>query len=138
MSYESQSFGSFLSSRSSERSRKISIKKMAYLAWLMFLAMAIYAFPLYGAIYPPEGTWFDSEQFWFSLFVIAGWPIAAFYIIRWQWRSSEDPLAHCIRCGTEIPETSNRCRQCGQRVSVGEAAEIAGFIQLTQDGSRQR
>lgn len=106
--------------------------------WLLFLATAIYAFPLYGVIYPAEEARIGSELFWFNMLAAAGWPIAAFFIIRWQWRTAEDPLAHCVRCGHEISESADRCHECGQRLSAGETAEIAGFLQLNQDGSRQR
>lgn len=137
MSYELHSADSPVSAHKMG-SRRPTLRRIIYLAWLLFLAMAIYAFPLYGALYPAEGTWFDSEQFWLSLCVVAGWPIAAFFLIRWQWRSAEDPLSHCICCGAEVPATSGRCRNCGQRVSAGDTAEIAGFFQLAQDGTRQR
>lgn len=111
---------------------RLTFRRVLYLAWLMFLATAIYAFPLYGALYPAEGTWFDSEQFWFSLCVVAGWPVAAFFLIRWQWRLMEDPLAHCEHCGREIPETSIQCPTCMKSENPNLTTERMGALMLTQ------
>ncbi len=100
------------------RGRRWGTKRIAYLVWLSFLATVLYAIPVGGMVHLVR-TGVAARQYWNTIHVVArlpnlaaawrswkaaedwdvsfwlhgimllGWPVLAYYLIRWQVRREQ-------------------------------------------------